>query len=230
MRIAIVGTGRMGTAVATVAESRGHEIVAQIGREENGDGLTRAQLGNPDVVVEFTRPEAVETNLRRLLALDLPVVTGTTGWLDHLPEVTRVVMERSGALLHAVNFSIGVQLFLRAAETLATAARGLDTFDAAITETHHTAKRDAPSGTALDLQARLRNCDPDRAFPITALRLGAVPGTHQLLYDGLAESITLTHTARDRSIFAEGAVRAAEWLPGHPGVHTFADMLFGGSS
>ncbi len=229
MRMAIVGTGRMGMAIRACARARGHEIVTMVGQADNdaGSGLTRERLAGAEVVIEFTTPNAALPNIRRLVELDLPVVAGTTGWFDALPTITDLVTARGGALLYAANFSIGLQILLRAAGAMARAARGLDTFDAAIVETHHTAKLDAPSGTALELQRQLRAVDPDRAFPITAIRLGTVPGIHRLAFDGQAETLNLEHLVRDRAVFAEGAVRAAEWLPGRPGIHTFSDMLFG---
>ncbi|MGL4511497.1 MAG: 4-hydroxy-tetrahydrodipicolinate reductase [Lacipirellulaceae bacterium] len=228
MRLAIVGMGKMGRACATFAEGRGHTLTARLGNAEcaGGAGLTAESLGRPDVVVEFTRPEGVVANLLRLVDLGLPVVTGTTGWDARRAEVEARVAERGGTLLAGANFSIGLQLYLRATEALAAAARGLTTFDAALVETHHTAKRDAPSGTALLIQTHAQANDPDRPFPITSLRVGSVPGTHRLLYDGPAETIDLVHTVRDRTVFAEGAIHAAEWLVGRKGVFTFADSLF----
>ena len=229
MRILIVGDGKMGHAIAALAAARGHTVHAMIGREENAGGraLTRERLAGADVAVEFTGPDAAVANLERLIEAGVPVVTGTTGWSAMLPRITRLVEERGGALLHASNFSAGVQLFLRAAEDLARRFAGHAEFDAFILEEHHAGKRDAPSGTALSLQAALRRGDAARSFPITSVRAGAIPGTHVVTYDGPADSVTLRHVARSREGFAEGALAAAEWLPGRPGVHTFEQMLFG---
>jgi 4-hydroxy-tetrahydrodipicolinate reductase len=177
--------------------------------------------------VEFTRPDAVVANLERLIEAGIPTVTGTTGWNDELGRITSLVDRRDGALLHAANFSLGVHLFLRAARDLARRFAGHAGFDAFILEEHHAAKRDAPSGTARELQARTRAADPARPVPITSLRAGATPGTHILAYDGPYERVTLGHEARSRDGFASGALAAAEWLPGHHGVHTVEDMLFG---
>lgn len=236
MRVALIGTGKMGRAIARVAVTRGHQVVAELGRGDNpgGSGITPERLGHPDVVFEFTTPDAAPANLLALARHRLPTVTGTTGWTDRLPEIAQAVERAGGALLHAANFSIGLHLFLTAARCLADAARTRPEFDAAIVETHHTAKRDAPSGTALRLQSALHDADPSRAFPITSLRLGAVPGTHRLAYDGPFESVDLVHTVRDRAVFADGAVRAGEWLQGggegrRRGVFTFDDMLRGGT-
>jgi 4-hydroxy-tetrahydrodipicolinate reductase len=229
MRIVVVGNGRMGQTVARLAEQRGHTIHAVIGGAENTDGraLTPDRLARADVAIEFTRPDAAPANLERLVAAGIPTVTGTTGWLEQLPRIATLVAERKGALLHAANFSLGVHLFLRAARELARGFAGRAEFDAFILEEHHAAKRDAPSGTARELQARVREADPQRPYPITSVRIGAAPGTHMVAYDGPYERVTLSHAARNRDGFAAGALAAAEWLPGHPGVHTVEDMLFG---
>jgi 4-hydroxy-tetrahydrodipicolinate reductase len=229
MRIVIVGHGKMGRAVAAMAEARGHIIQAAIGGTENtgGRALTAERLNGADVAVEFTRPDAVVANLERLIEAGIPTVTGTTGWDDELGRITSLVDRRGGALLHAANVSLGVHLFLRAAHDLARRFAGRAGFDAFILEEHHAAKRDAPSGTARELQARTRAADPARPFPITSVRAGATPGTHVLAYDGPYERVTLGHEARSRDGFAAGALAAAEWLPGHRGVHTVEDMLFG---
>jgi 4-hydroxy-tetrahydrodipicolinate reductase len=231
MRIVIVGNGRMGRAVAALAEQRGHTIHSIVDARENAGGaaLTPERLAGAEVAVEFTRPGAAPANLERLIEAGIPTVTGTTGWSAELPGIAQLVERRGGALLHAANFSVGVHLFLRAARDLARRFAGHPEFDAFILEEHHAAKRDAPSGTARVLQDGLRQSDPARPFPITSVRAGAIPGTHSVSYDGPHETVSLGHVARSREGFAAGALAAAEWLPGHPGVHTFEDMLFGGS-
>jgi 4-hydroxy-tetrahydrodipicolinate reductase len=230
MQIAIVGDGKMGRAVAALAEERGHGVRV-IGRQENAGGaaLTRERLAGVDVAVEFTRPDAVLGNLERLIETGVPTVTGTTGWTDELPRIERLVRSRGGALLYSANFSIGVHLFLRAARELAALFAKHPGFHAFILEEHHAAKRDAPSGTASLLQAKSREADSARDFPITSVRAGFIPGTHELTYDGPHESVSLSHVARSRAGFAAGALAAAEWLPGRPGLHTFEAMLFGGA-
>ncbi len=230
MRILIVGNGKMGTAVATLAAARGHTIHGVLGAAENdgGGALTPERVAGAEVAVEFTRPVAVVANLERLVEAGIPTVTGTTGWSAELQRITALVQRRRGALLHAANFSVGVHLFLRTARELARQLAGRPEFDAFILEEHHRAKLDAPSGTARALQAQMREADPGREFPTTSVRAGAIPGTHVVRYDGAFESISLGHVARSREVFAEGALAAAEWLPGHVGVHSFEDMLFGG--
>jgi 4-hydroxy-tetrahydrodipicolinate reductase len=231
MRIVIVGDGKMGRAVASLAEARGHVIHTLIGGGENAGGraLTAERLKGAEVAVEFTRPDAVVANLEHLIDAGVPVVTGTTGWHDQLARVTAHVERRGGALLYAANFSLGVHLFLRAARDLAGRFTGHPEFDAFILEEHHAAKLDAPSGTARELQQRVRSSDPARGFPITSIRAGTTPGTHLVAYDGPYERVTLAHVARNREGFAAGVLAAAEWLPGRPGVHTVDDMLFGES-
>ncbi|HWN18127.1 MAG TPA: dihydrodipicolinate reductase C-terminal domain-containing protein [Gemmatimonadales bacterium] len=229
MRIAIVGNGRMGKAVAALGPQRGHSIhtVVNSGDNTGGQALTRERLAGADVAIEFTGPEAAVTNLERLIELGIPTVTGTTGWSDALPRITRLVEARNGALLHAANFSVGVHLFLRAARELARSFGGRAEFVASIREEHHAAKVDSPSGTALLLQQRLGESDKSRSFPITSVRTGTVPGTHELVYEGPHETVALSHVARDREAFAAGALAAAEWLPGKTGVFTFEHLLFG---
>jgi 4-hydroxy-tetrahydrodipicolinate reductase len=230
MRLAIVGSGRMGRAVAELAEERGHAVQALIGRGENAAGaaLTAERLAGVEAAIEFTRPDAVVANLERLIEAGIPTVTGTTGWTAELPRIARLVEARGGSLLHAANFSVGVHLFLRAARDLAARFAGRAEFEAFILEEHHAAKRDAPSGTAVALRGRGREADPARDYPITSVRAGSIPGTHVLTYDGPYETVALSHVARSRRGFAAGALAAAEWLPGRPGVHDFESMLFGG--
>lgn len=228
MRILIVGNGKMGRAIGALAQARGHEVET-IGRSENVDGraLTPERLRGVQVALEFTRPDAAPTNLARLIEGAVPVVCGTTGWHAEMPGITRLVEARGGGLLYAANFSVGVHLFLRAARALATEFAGRSGFDGFILEEHHAAKLDAPSGTARVLQTRLRDADREREYPITSIRAGSFPGTHVVTYDGPYETVVLSHTARSREGFAAGALAAAEWLPGRPGVHTLDDMLSG---
>jgi 4-hydroxy-tetrahydrodipicolinate reductase len=226
MRILIVGDGKMAHTLATLAEERGHAVHSILGRRDAERALKG--LEGVDVALEFTRPEAAAGNIRRLIEAGVPTVSGTTGWDGERPEMAELVRARGGAFLYAANFSVGVHLFLRAAKELARQFVGREEFGGFIAEEHHAGKRDAPSGTALLLQKRMRNADPGREFPITSVRAGATPGTHELAYDGRYERITLTHVARSREGFAAGALAAAEWLRGRTGVFGIEDMLFGG--
>jgi 4-hydroxy-tetrahydrodipicolinate reductase len=229
MRLAIVGYGRMGQAIASLAPARGHEIALVIDEAENPEGraLTAERLRGIDAAIEFSTPAAAPLNLVRLIEAGIPTVCGTTGWQHELPRITMLARQRHGALVHAANFSVGVQSFLRAARDLARGFAGRREFDGFIVEEHHAKKVDAPSGTAQALRERGRAADPDRQFPITSIRAGAIPGIHTLTYDGPFDTVMLSHTARSRDGFAAGALLAAEWLPGHTGVFTFEDVLFG---
>lgn len=228
MRIAIVGLGKMGRAVAAAARAGGHDVVAELDR---GD-VVRERLAGADVAIEFTEPGGAPGNLVALAEWKVPTVCGTTGWSEHLAEVTAAVSRAGGALVHSPNFAIGVQVLLR----LARAAGGLiarrPEFDAYLLEVHHTRKQDAPSGTAQLLRDALRAANPARDYPITSIRAGAVPGNHEIHLETESEGITLAHVARDRSVFAHGALLAARWLLDGPkrGVYTFEDVLFGGAT
>lgn len=219
----------MGQAVATLAAERGLTIHTVVDSSDNAGGraLTHDRLAGADVAVEFTRPEAAVGNIEKLIELGIPTVTGTTGWNEALPRVTALVQARGGALLHAANFSVGVHLFLRTARELALTLSARPEFAASITEEHHAAKLDAPSGTALLLQRQLGASDPRRVFPVTSVRKGTAAGTHTLTYDGPHERIVLSHVAQDRHAFAAGALMAAEWLWHKTGIFTFEDVLFG---
>lgn len=229
MRIAIIGNGKMGKAVAARATECGHTIHTIVNGLENvgAKALTADRLTGADVAVEFTQPGAAVANLERLIGLGIPTVTGTTGWTESLPQLTELVRQRGGALLHAANFSVGVHLFFRAARNLARSFRGRPEFAVAIREEHHKTKLDAPSGTALLLQRQLWTEEPGRRFPITSVRTGDALGTHSVSYTAPHETITLTHVTGSREVFAAGALAAAEWLPGRTGVFTFDDVLFG---
>jgi 4-hydroxy-tetrahydrodipicolinate reductase len=229
MRIAIIGNGKMGKAVAALAAERGHTVHTVVSGLENAGGkaLTPERLSGVDVALEFTRPDAAVANLERLIGLGIPTVTGTTGWTESLPRLSELVRQRAGALLHAANFSVGVTLFFRAARDLARAFRGRSEFAVSIREEHHKTKLDSPSGTALLLQRQLWNEEPARRFPITSVRVGDALGTHAVSYTAPHETVTLTHVTRSREVFAAGALAAAEWLPGRTGVFTFDQMLFG---
>lgn len=225
MKIAIAGMGKMGHAVREQAFARGHEITAELDIGQ----LSRSALRDAQVVVEFTQPDAAAENLIMLAGWKMPVVCGTTGWYGRLPEVRAAVETAGTALVYSPNFSLGVQILLRAAEVIGSALAGRPEFDAYIVDVHHAQKKDAPSGTAGALQAALKHGDPARGYPITSIRAGQVPGTHALHVEGPGESLSLEHVAHDRTIFAAGALAAAEWLLAHPrrGVFTLRDILFG---
>jgi 4-hydroxy-tetrahydrodipicolinate reductase len=225
-QIAVVGAGKMGRAVAQLAAERGWTVTAIVGREANaaGTGITRARLGDAEIVVEFTEPSCAEANVRAALDAGYAVVTGTTGWDEGLARLRERVAHEGGALLHAPNFSVGVNLLLAILRQAGRVMAGARDFEAHLVETHHAAKKDAPSGTALAMRRALRE-GLGADVPVTSVRTGHVPGTHELTFDGPFEQITLAHLARDRRVFADGALTAAEWLRGRQGVFTMADVL-----
>lgn len=235
-RLAIVGMGKMGRAVSALAPERGWEIVAQIDSSRNraGSGITRAALAGATVAIEVTTPGAAPANVRALLAAGCPVVSGTTGWHDALPEIAAMVEREGGALLAAPNFSLGVAAFEQVVALATRLLGSVPGFDAHLVETHHAAKKDAPSGTARALVAAAEAASGSggvggRTIPITSVRTGSVPGTHEVIFDAPYETIRLAHIARDRRVFAEGALSAAAWLVAEPrhGVFGMRDVIGG---
>jgi 4-hydroxy-tetrahydrodipicolinate reductase len=224
--IAIIGDGKMGQAIRQLATEKGWNVAAMLGERENasGVGITASSLGNADVAVEFTQPDAAVANVTASLRAGVPVVVGTTGWYDSLAEVTRVATETGTGLLWSPNFSLGVNVLIELARYAGTLMQPLEGFDAHIVETHHSRKKDAPSGTAIAI-GKAASDALDRPIPTTSVRTGSVPGTHELIFDGAFEQLTLTHLARDRRVFAEGALQAASWLIGKKGVFTMRDVL-----
>ena len=223
-RLAIIGMGKMGRAIAELAPSRDWEVVAKLDHPETKDGITKELLGGADVAVEFTTPEASVSNILGLASVGCPVVVGTTGWYAELPRVSGEVKNKNGALLTAANFSLGVNIFEQVVEAAARLLGTTPGFEAHLTETHHSAKKDAPSGTAMTL-GKTASAAFGREIPITSVRVGSVPGTHELTFDAPFEQIHLEHIARDRRVFAEGALVAAAWLIGKHGVFTMRDVL-----
>lgn len=225
-KLALIGLGKMGRALAQLAPERGWNVVATIDSAENrdGGGITPSSLGGADVAIEFTTPHAAPANVRAAVAAGCPVVVGTTGWYEDLASVSEFVSARNGALLSAANFSLGVNAFEQIVALASRLLSGLGGFDIHLVETHHAAKKDAPSGTALMLR---RAAAPPwaREIPVTSVRTGSVPGTHELIFDAPFETVTLSHAARDRRVFAEGALVAAAWLIGRRGVFTMQDVL-----
>ncbi len=219
--LALIGMGRMGQALAALAPERGFDVVAQI---DHGRTVTRDSLGSAVVAIEFSVPEAAVANILACAAARCPVVVGTTGWYAELPRV-RAEIERSGAaMLYAPNFSVGVAIFDRVIAEAARLFSGVGSFDAHLVETHHAAKKDAPSGTAASLSRTAQQAS-GKPMPITSVRVGSVPGTHEVIFDAPFEQVRLVHEARDRRVFAEGALAAARWLAGRRGVFTMQDVL-----
>lgn len=226
VRIALIGMGRMGQALDALAVARECTVVARLDAAEMAGGLTRDALGDADVAIEFTTPEATVGNVERLLALGCPVVIGTTGWLSAQGRVEAAIAQHRIPALWSPNYSLGVQLFLAIVEAAGGLGASVPGLDAHLVETHHTAKLDAPSGTALAIAERAA-AGFGRPVPITSIRVGAVPGTHELVLDAPFEQIRLVHEARDRRVFADGALTAARWLAATrpPALYSMRDML-----
>lgn len=226
-RLAIIGYGKMGRTIEELAKERGFEVVSRIDLN-GGDArlVTRDSLKGAEVAVEFTAPASAPDNIKAALACGCPIVVGTTGWYAQRKEMEKMVATRKGAMLVAPNFSIGVAAFGEIVKAAARALKSAPGFDAHLTETHHTAKKDAPSGTAAGLE-KLAAAEWGKAIPITSIRVGSVPGTHEFVFDAPFEQIRIEHVARDRRVFADGALLAARWLIGKQGVFSMTDVLGG---
>ncbi len=225
MRFGIVGTGKMGSEIESLAAHRGHDVVWKLGSSENagGAGLTPERVCSADVVFEFTSPSAVAANLRALAAAGGTVVCGTTGWAAELPRITEAFLSGGGGLVHAANFSVGVRQFF----DLATRAARLYPpagYAVYLTEEHHAEKRDAPSGTARTLATILER-ETGRPVPVTSVRAGTIPGTHRLVFESPEDEVEIIHRARGRAGFAKGAIWAAERIAGRKGVFEFGELL-----
>jgi 4-hydroxy-tetrahydrodipicolinate reductase len=226
LRIAIVGYGRMGQMVARLAAQHGCEVVRIIRSEENLDGqaLTREALNGVDVAIEFTTPGAAIVNVKSMMQAEIPVVTGTTGWFKELPEIREIAAARAASVVWGPNFSVGLHHFRK---IVAEAARRFaieDGYGAWGWEIHHAAKNDSPSGTLLALTEEMARSGYARPVSLSANRAGAVPGTHEIGFDSVEDTITIRHEARSRDGFARGALRAARWLAGKKGFFEFREI------
>lgn len=223
MNLLLLGRGKTGSLVAEVARERGHAVrVAGTSDNQNGAALTRERLADVDVVVDFTTPAAVLDNIAACAAAGKNMIVGTTGWYDALPRVRELVAKGGIGFLYSANFSVGVNLFFDIARTAAaTLGQG---YKGNIVERHHIHKKDAPSGTAVKLRQIIEDASGAR-LEIASVREGEVVGTHVIQLDSPSDHITLTHEAKSRRGFAEGAVRAAEWMKGKKGFVEFRDAL-----
>ncbi len=249
MKIALIGYGKMGKTLEQIALQRGHEVVLTLDLH-NFDQFDR--LPEADVAIEFTRPDSAPDNLRRAFSLGVPIVCGTTGWLHQLPDIINVCKAQNGALLHATNFSIGVNIFFEINKRLAALMNPHSNYAVTTEEIHHTQKLDAPSGTAITLAEGILShldrknswvCDAqnikntegvsnpkgdyvaDNQLLIVSKRIDPAPGTHIVTYHSPIDTIEIKHTAHSREGFATGAVVAAEWLKGKTGVFSMPDVL-----
>jgi len=237
MNIAIIGYGKMGKAIEEIALERGHTIILKI-TSDNVNELTGANLKKADVAIEFTSPESAFENVAKCLKAKVPVVCGSTGWNDQLNEAKQIAMDHKTALLQASNFSIGVNIFFEVNKLLAKLMNAQEDYDVLIEETHHTQKKDAPSGTAITLAEQLlerllrKNKWEETAgkvkkdvLKIQAFREENIPGTHLVKYNSAVDAIEIIHTAHNRKGFAKGAVLAAEFIAGKEGIFTMKDVL-----
>ena len=230
MKIALLGYGKMGQTIERIAMERGHEIVLKKDEFNTYEGLS-----NADVAIDFSIPAVAVENISSCFYANVPVISGTTGWLDRYDEMAALCEEKKGAFISSSNFSLGVNLFFGLNEYLAKMMSKFDSYKVDMEEIHHTQKLDAPSGTAISLAKgviensdytnwTLENPNPNEIH-IEALRIGDVPGTHTVTYNSTVDTIEIKHTAHNRDGFALGAVIAAEWIVGKQGIFTMRDVL-----
>ncbi|HMI07497.1 MAG TPA: 4-hydroxy-tetrahydrodipicolinate reductase [Flavobacterium sp.] len=230
MKIALLGYGKMGKVIERIALERGHEIVLRKSGSDTFDGLEKA-----DVAIDFSIPDAAVGNISACLNGGIPVISGTTGWLENYHKMAQLCEEQKGAFIYGSNFSLGVNIFFELNEYLAKIMSKFDQYKVSMAEIHHTQKLDAPSGTAISLAKDIiENSDysswalenaKSNEILIDAKRIENVPGTHSVLYNSDVDAIEIKHTAHNREGFALGAVVAAEWLFGKTGIFTMKDVL-----
>ncbi len=230
MKVALLGYGRMGKEIEKIALNRGHEIVLKVQGDEDYN------IQEADIAIDFSIPTAAYNNIINCFKSNVPVVSGTTGWLDKYEDAVEICNQNNGSFIYASNFSLGVNLFFELNKQLATMMNSIEGYATSMEEIHHTKKLDAPSGTAITLAEGIieksdkTNWELDKSsdetiIPIVAKRIPDVPGTHSIFYNSKVDSIEIKHTAHNRKGFALGAVVAAEWLVNKKGVHTMKDVL-----
>lgn len=230
MKIALLGYGKMGKVIERIALERGHEIVLRKSGKDTFEGLEHA-----DVAIDFSIPDAAVSNISTCLDNNIPVISGTTGWLENYDKMVALCQEKNGAFIYGSNFSLGVNIFFQLNDYLAKIMSKIGQYKVAMEEVHHTQKLDAPSGTAITLAKRiidnsdysswaLENAKDDEIL-IDAKRIENVPGTHSVFYNSDVDTIEIKHIAHNREGFALGAVVAAEWIQGKKGVFTMKDVL-----
>jgi 4-hydroxy-tetrahydrodipicolinate reductase len=227
MRILVVGHGRMGRLVESLAAEHGCDVAGIVDAASGDRAIADGDFGRVDVAIDFTIADAVARNLPQLAARGINVVIGTTGWQAHEAALRAEAARASIGVLAAANFSLGLNLFQVLVEEAARRFAPHAAYGAWVHEAHHAAKQDAPSGTALQLRAAMEAAGFARPVDMSSTRAGSIPGTHTVGLDGPSDTITLTHTVRDRAVFARGALEAAAWLRGRTGWFTMRDMLTG---
>ncbi|WP_396145435.1 4-hydroxy-tetrahydrodipicolinate reductase [Flavobacterium sp.] len=231
MKIALLGYGKMGKVIERIALERGHEIVLR-----KSSSTSYAGLENADVAIDFSVPSSAVANISECLNNGIPVVSGTTGWLEEYPNMVALCEQKNGSFIYGSNFSLGVNLFFELNDYLAKMMSKFKNYSASMEEIHHTQKLDAPSGTAISLaKGIIENSDytnwtldanpKENEISIEALRIENVPGTHSIFYNSEVDTIEIKHTAHSRDGFALGSIIAAEWLVGKKGVFTMKDVL-----
>ncbi len=236
MKIALIGYGQMGKTIEVIAKERGHHIVSIIDKE-NQEDFDSENFLSADVAIEFTLPDVAVQNIKKCIDRNIPIVVGTTAWLEKLEEVKVYCNQKNGSLLWASNFSIGVNIFFEINKKLAQLMNNYPEYEPSLEETHHIKKIDAPSGTAITLaEGILENLDrkskwtkgiaqTEEQMKIISIRTGEIPGTHTVRYESEIDTIEITHKAHNRKGFAIGSVVAAEWLKDKKGVFSIHDML-----
>jgi 4-hydroxy-tetrahydrodipicolinate reductase len=222
MKLAIIGYGKMGRLIEQLAPEYGFTVHARI---DLNDAF--AQVNGADVAIDFSVPHAVPANVEKLAALNMPLVVGTTGWLEEMPRVRAAVERHGTGLVWSPNFSIGVNVFTKLVREAARLLANEPQYGAWAWEIHHITKKDAPSGTLIKLVDEIKAAGYTRAIDASSNRAGAHPGTHEIGFDSAADTITLRHAARSREGFARGALKAAQWIPGKKGVFEFSEVIFG---
>lgn len=230
MKIALLGYGKMGKAIENIALERGHQIVLRKGSSDNFEGLLQA-----DVAIDFSVPNSAVSHISECLNHNIPVISGTTGWLENYDEMVNLCQEKNGSFIYGSNFSLGVNIFFELNNYLAKMMKNLSDYNVSMEEIHHTQKLDAPSGTAISLaEGIIKNTDytnwtldnaSTNEIYIDAKRIENIPGTHSVFYNSKVDQIEIKHTAHSREGFALGSVIAAEWLIGKKGVFTMKDVL-----
>ena len=236
MKIALIGYGNMGKAIESIALNKGHEIVLKIDIQNNQD-FTEAAIQKADVAIEFTGPHSAFENVKKCIAWGVPVVSGSTGWLDQWAVIKNLCEEKNGTLIYSSNYSIGVNLFFELNKQLAQLMQPYNSYDVSMTEVHHTEKKDAPSGTAISLAEQIlaqigrKNkwvnaaSENSNELVIQSERIDPAPGTHMVKYSSEVDDIEIIHTAHTRIGFASGAVLAAEFAFEKKGIFTMKDVL-----
>jgi 4-hydroxy-tetrahydrodipicolinate reductase len=225
MRVVLFGHGRMGRLVGLHAAEHGGDVVAVLTSRSADAEWDAAAGARADVVIDFATGEALQANLDRLCALAPTIVIGSTGWGPFEREARAIVARLGTGAVVASNFSVGAYLLEAAIRAVSASVEGLSDYESFLHEAHHSKKRDAPSGTALLLLDAMRQAGLTRHVDVSSTRAGHIPGTHTVGFDGPAETVTLTHTVRDRSTFAQGALRAARWVQGRQGWYSMRDVL-----